>query len=197
MRSIISLLITAQAVLGSLTPPDPYSYPKYSLQFLNDLPIEHSVASQWLDEGVVPGGLKAFFNELGEGESTERKAIDPSSAHSNDNGDLDEPPSSFQASPLNYTLQNILLSPGPRNYLCLLPPTPPPLSSLPSPLPIPPMDPALPAKLLDHLHGTCLYVRPLYLPAVITSLQIVDLSSLGSTAQARVVHLLILSWKGS
>lgn len=204
--SLLLLLATSRSPLVSASiPPDPFSHPKYSLSFLNDLPIEHSQAQRWIANGLpssessTAGGVDVFFGaveaisavermeldekeeveeveklvvgeEEGEGgveldaslsslsgDELEQINLSPPSAPPSDVLDSSSPPSTSPPTS-NYTLQHLLLPPGPRSYLCLLPPPPQPLSALPPPPPVPPMDPALPEKLLSHLSGGCLYV---------------------------------------
>lgn len=187
------LSASASTVQASSSPPDPFANPKFALTFLNDLPIERSLADRYLAEGIAS---PAAFYHLGDtstgravsaGDELAPNARRGIEGHPRRSGDDDNdhdasavipmaedaaaavsvgepsgtsPPSSNQPTH-NYTLEHLLLPPS-RSYLCLLPPPPPkntfgqhPASSPP----VPPMDPELPAKLLQHLDDQCLYVR--------------------------------------
>ena len=215
MLPLLAFLLAAPLSSLASIPPDPFAHPKYKLSFLNDLPIESSVAQRWIASGLPhddSGGVGVFFGERtktvdsaelseaervgideereveelvggGGGDEAEElelntpppTAPDDQAVLSPATSDLSqhqtEPPkTSAPSSASNYTLQHLLLPPGPRAYLCLLPPPPPPLSDLPPPPPVPPMDPGLPEKLLQHLKGTCLYVSFPPVRSVIESL---------------------------
>lgn len=78
------LLLASSTSLPTLAsiPPDPFSHPKYSLSFLNDLPIEHSQAQRWIANGLpssdssTGGGVDVFFGAVESKISPERMELD-------------------------------------------------------------------------------------------------------------------------
>jgi hypothetical protein len=179
MTILISFLLLSSLPsisFGALSPPDPHTYPKFQLSFLNDLPpVEASTAHRWLTSPLLddpssdreptqgtdgegePGRLRSVAVWYGQPEqdrdqqltSERRLGLEEATAGVENTND-----SSIDLS--SYTLKKMKLQT--RNYICLIPPLPS-IASLPPPPPPPPMDPSLPAQLLDHLEGTCLYVR--------------------------------------
>ncbi|KAL7412765.1 hypothetical protein BDY24DRAFT_77501 [Mrakia frigida] len=77
--SLLLLLASSSTLTLASIPPDPFSHPKYSLSFLNDLPIEHSQAQRWIQNGLPSSssttGVDVFFGAV-EGRGGERERME-------------------------------------------------------------------------------------------------------------------------
>jgi protein OS-9 len=61
MRSLLLLPLAAARFLHAL-PDDPESFPKYRVDFLNDLPLANETAQRWLANGIR-GGVREFLDQ--------------------------------------------------------------------------------------------------------------------------------------
>lgn len=169
LPSALVAALVLQLASASSIPPDPFAHPRFALQFLNDLPISASHASALLDRQAQSGpsfvggtlaGPEGKEGDVGWFYAASKGSQEPllarqmeSIGEGSDRSSFSDPTSSKG----NYTLQRFVLPPS-RSYLCLLPPSSSPSPPPPSP-PAPSLDPSLPAQLLKHLEGTCLYTK--------------------------------------
>ncbi|GAB1517186.1 Protein OS-9 [Rhizoctonia solani] len=95
-------------------PEDIYAYPKYTIGFLNGLPLPNVTAQQWLAYGLK-GGEKEFLEQPWDQNShgTSRPQITGGETINSDG-----PANSHPAS---HRLERMRLGPG-KEYLCLIPP---------------------------------------------------------------------------
>ncbi|CED82520.1 Protein OS-9 [Phaffia rhodozyma] len=168
---LLSTALTSRLASGSLTPIDPFAHPKYAIQFLNDLPLEKQVAESWIERGRAPGGWRGFLNEndpvgrdstvpaLIQDKKQEDEGGELEIRRSNQEGGTKDEEKIMEDEDGSHTLQSVMLWPGPRSYVCLIPPPSPEPKEREKPLVTPGMNPELPAQLLSHLEGTCLYHR--------------------------------------
>lgn len=57
---VLAASYCTSARLHSL-PEDPHAFPKFKVNFLNNLPVLNETAQKWLDQGI-PGGELEFLN---------------------------------------------------------------------------------------------------------------------------------------
>ncbi|CAE6334971.1 unnamed protein product [Rhizoctonia solani] len=131
-------------------PEDIYAYPKYTIGFLNGLPLPNVTAQQWLAYGLK-GGEKEFLEQPWDQNShgTSRPQITGGETINSDG-----PANSHPAS---HRLERMRLGPG-KEYLCLIPPPDQGSPSFEDATP-PPSHPSKMWSLLQPLTGKCLYFR--------------------------------------
>lgn len=71
----LSLASVSASLLHSL-PEDIYAFPKYSLEFLNGLPVLNDTAHKWLRQGLSGGELEFLDQPWDDNSPSYRKEID-------------------------------------------------------------------------------------------------------------------------
>ncbi|CAE6425996.1 unnamed protein product [Rhizoctonia solani] len=151
-RSLVALAVAGslwiQTEAYSSLPEDIYAYPKYSIGFLNGLPLPNVTAQHWLAQGLK-GGEKEFLEQPWDQNShgTSRPQITGGETINSDG-----PANSHAAS---HRLERMRLGPG-KEYLCLVPPPDQGNPSFEDSAP-PPSHPSKTWNLLQPLTGKCLY----------------------------------------
>ncbi|KAH7340232.1 hypothetical protein B0J17DRAFT_650430 [Rhizoctonia solani] len=144
-----SLWIPQTEAYSSL-PDDLYAYPKYSIGFLNGLPLPNVTAQHWLAHGLK-GGEKEFLEQPWDQNShgTSRPQITGGETINSDGP--------VNSHPVSHRLERMRLGLG-KEYLCLVPPPDQGNPSFEDPAP-PPSHPSKTWNLLQPLTGKCLYHR--------------------------------------
>ncbi|KAG8748719.1 Protein OS-9 [Ceratobasidium sp. 414] len=152
-RSLATLAVVCSlstAAAYSSLPDDIYAYPKYSIGFLNGLPLANTTARHWLAHGLE-GGEKEFLEQ-----PWDKRSPGASRPQITDGETINSDGASSRST-AGHRLEHMRLGPG-KEYLCLIPP--PDEGSAPFEDPAPP--PSHPSKtwgLLQPLSGKCLYHR--------------------------------------
>ncbi|KAJ7273628.1 hypothetical protein B0H12DRAFT_1090273 [Mycena haematopus] len=152
MFSLLLLPVAAARILHAL-PDDPAAIPKYTVDFLDHLPLASHVAHRWLAQGLR-GGIPEFLDQPWDG-SWHPPALGDGEQVTFGVADEDVSLASAPDAPDDYALEHLKM--GPTQYLCLIP----------APLQQPPPDdepddeptPAHSWSLLLPLEGMCLYHR--------------------------------------
>ncbi|KDN49342.1 hypothetical protein RSAG8_02044, partial [Rhizoctonia solani AG-8 WAC10335] len=133
----------------SSLPEDLYAYPKYSIGFLNGLPLPNVTAQHWLDG--LKGGEKEFLEQPWDQNShgTSRPQITGGETINSDGP--------ANSRPTSHRLEHMRLGLG-KEYLCLVPPPDQGNPSFEDSAP-PPSHPSKTWNLLQPLTGKCLYHR--------------------------------------
>ncbi|KAI0337079.1 hypothetical protein BDW22DRAFT_1340501 [Trametopsis cervina] len=139
-------LVTAR-IYNSLSPEDPFAFPKYRVAFLNGLPLLNETAQRWIQNGLRGGELEFLdqpWQEDAQWRTPPVKSIDGGSTEEG----RDTSPS--------YRLE--LMRMGPRSsYLCLIPPPPPDITPAAAEESTTEVTPVHSWSLLQPLSGSCLY----------------------------------------
>ncbi|KIO19948.1 hypothetical protein M407DRAFT_11145 [Tulasnella calospora MUT 4182] len=139
---ILALLFEGASARAPHSPEDPYAFPKYRINFLNNHPVASAQANLWLEQGLKEG-VQEFLGTY----HTIYENDWPRLEASGDQAVLPSPTPQPK-------LKKIKLGPK-RSYVCLIPPT---LESAPREFEEPaPADPAKSWQLLQPLAGHCLY----------------------------------------
>ncbi|KAG8707247.1 Protein OS-9 [Ceratobasidium sp. 394] len=147
LATLAAVWSLSTAAAYSSLPDDVYAYPKYSIGFLNGLPLPNVTAQHWLAHGLQ-GGEKEFLEQPWDESSpgTSRPQITDGETINSD---------ARSRSTGQHRLEHMRLGPG-KEYLCLIPP--PDAGSAPPEDP-PPSHPSKTWSLLQPLSGKCLYHR--------------------------------------
>ncbi|QRW00154.1 glucosidase II beta subunit-like protein [Ceratobasidium sp. AG-Ba] len=152
LAAVLSLWTHHAAAYSSL-PEDVYAYPKYSIGFLNGLPLPNVTAQHWLAHGLK-GGEKEFLEQPWEHESSPGSSRPQITGGETINSD-GQPAGSYSTS--GHRLEHMRLGPG-KEYVCLIPPPDEGSAPIEDPAP-PPSHPSKTWNLLQPLSGKCLYHR--------------------------------------
>jgi protein OS-9 len=164
--TFILLLAFADASHPS-TPEDLFAFPRYSITFLNGLPIDNKTAQAWLTYGLKRG-LDEFLAQSPPPDAIESGDHSLVQTHVREySPPFSDQPSTTRLTPSTQfddgehsTLQFMRMGPN-KAFICHIPPPPPPPSSL-----FEESQATIPAtrtwQQLSALAGTCLYVCDLF-----------------------------------
>ncbi|KAF5315877.1 hypothetical protein D9611_004616 [Ephemerocybe angulata] len=157
--SSLLLLVLAAAVSARIhsLPEDTHAFPKYSVSFLNDLPILNGTAERWLAQGLRGGEPEFLDQPWKEDESQtplQRKGIGAGGDTLADTHGTD--PRSFAGT--NYTIEHMKMG-SKDSYVCYIPKPAESASTRQQEETETDATPARSWSLLQPLSGTCLYHR--------------------------------------
>ncbi|KAG9103238.1 Protein OS-9 [Ceratobasidium sp. 370] len=150
LATLVAVWSLSTAAAYSSLPDDIYAYPKYSIGFLNGLPLPNVTAQHWLAHGLQ-GGEKEFL------EQTWDKSSPGTSRPQITDGETIDSDGASSRSTIQHRLEHMRLGPG-KEYLCLIPPPDEGSAPFEDPAP-PPSHPSKTWSLLQPLSGKCLYHR--------------------------------------
>ncbi|EAU88459.2 hypothetical protein CC1G_11931 [Coprinopsis cinerea okayama7 len=162
MRSLLFLFASFVSYKSALSrlhslPEDTHAFPKFSVTFLNGLPVLNETAEHWLKHGLR-GGEQEFLDQPWN-PAPHQTPVHPKEIGSGDtSSDTPAPIHDPAAQASNFTLEHMRMGPK-DSYLCLIPKPSEPPSSPQQEEPETDSTPARSWSLLQPLSGTCLYHR--------------------------------------